>query len=136
MNENPEIYRRNYGLGLWKAGYDGAMNFAYRCAYGVNPWNEFDYAVDSDYRYRGTQGFVIPSSNGVVGSVAWEGFAAGVNDVRYVTALISEIKKAKRAGRREAAREAQRVVDGINPAHSVDHTRRRVAEMIMTLRED
>ncbi len=49
-------------------------------------------------------------------------------------ALAAEIKRAKRAGRQEAAREAQCLVDGINPAHDADRTRRRVAEMIMRLR--
>lgn len=130
----PETFRRNYGLALWKAGYDGAINYAYSCSYGLSAWNEFDHTDSSDYRYRGTQGFALSTSNGLVGTVAWEGFAAGVNDVRYVTALIREIKKAKRAGRRKAAREAQQLLDGINPAHDLDRTRRRIAESIMNLR--
>jgi len=131
----PETFRRNYGLALWEAGYDGAMDFAYSCAYGLSAWNEFDHADDSNYRYRGTQGFILPTSNGVVGTIAWEGFAAGVNDVRYVTALLSEISKAEQAGRRKAARQARRLLDGIHPDRDLDRTRRRIAAMIVKLKK-
>ena len=32
--EDPEIYRKNYGLGLFCAGYDGAMDYAYQHSFG------------------------------------------------------------------------------------------------------
>ena len=32
--ENPEIYRRNFGVLLWKSDYDGEMDYAYQKNYG------------------------------------------------------------------------------------------------------
>jgi len=130
---NPGTFRRNYGLALWKAGYDGAMDFAYNCSYGLSPWNDFDCVLTSDYRYRNDIGFAVTTSNGAVGSLAWEGFAAAVNDVRYVSTLTREIKKAKRAGRLPQARKAQRLLDTLNPGLDLDRTRRRIAQMITSI---
>ncbi|HID77829.1 MAG TPA: hypothetical protein EYP56_17755, partial [Planctomycetaceae bacterium] len=39
--EEPETYRRNFGLLLWKAGFDGAMDYAYQHAFS-HIWNDFD----------------------------------------------------------------------------------------------
>jgi len=51
--ENPELYRRNYGLRLWQNNYDGAMDFAYYTSSG-NTWNDFDdsFARDMNFVYR------------------------------------------------------------------------------------
>jgi len=86
--ENPEIYRRNYGLLLWKNNYDGPMDFAYHVSCG-NTWNDFD---SPDYR---DFNFVYPTVNGVIDTIAWEGFREGMDDVRYATVLRQAIKKAK-----------------------------------------
>ncbi len=79
--ENPAIYRQNYGLDLWIAGYDGAMNFAYQYGMG-HIWNDFDHE-----RYR-DHVFAYPVSNGVIDTIQWEGFREGVDDVRYLTKLL------------------------------------------------
>ena len=79
--ENPEIYRENYGLDLWIAGYDGAMDFAFQYEMG-NIWNDFDHA-----RYR-DHVFAYPQTNGVIDTIQWEGFREGVDDVRYLTKLL------------------------------------------------
>jgi hypothetical protein len=42
--EDPELYRRNYGLLLWKAEYDGAMTYAYQHCDG-NIYNDFDHST-------------------------------------------------------------------------------------------
>ena len=86
--ENPERHRRNYGLLLWKYDYDGACNFAYQYNMG-NIWNDFDQTKhrDLDYTY--------PTVNGVIDTIAWEGYREGVDDVRYITTLIQAIEEAK-----------------------------------------
>jgi len=80
--EEPETYRRNYGLKLWCAGYNGAMIYAYQAQMGPNIWNDFDSPV-----YR-NEVFAYPTSNGVVDTIEWEGLRAGIDDVRYATTLL------------------------------------------------
>ena len=78
--ENPEIFRRNYGLELWRNDYDGAMPYAYQDSMGFI-WNDFDHALYRDHN------FTYPTGDGVIDTLAWEGFREGVDDVRYVTTL-------------------------------------------------
>jgi hypothetical protein len=83
--ENPEIYRTNYGVVLWNAGYDGSMAFAYQAQYG-DIWNDFD-SQSTHYR---DHVFAYPTSNGVIDTIQWEGFREGVDDTRYVASLIKK----------------------------------------------
>jgi PKD repeat protein len=83
--ENPEIYRKNYGVALWNAGYDGSMDFAYQQNYG-DIWNDFDSQA-SHYR---DHVFAYPTSNGVIDTIQWEGFREGADDTRYVASLIKK----------------------------------------------
>ena len=101
--EEPLLYRYNYGLALWKADYDGAMTFAYQWAYG-HIWNDFDSEKFRDHC------FSYPTINGVVGTIQWEGFREGVDDVRYITTLEQAIEK---AGDTEIARTARRWLAGL-----------------------
>ena len=86
--EDPAIYRRNFGLLLWRKGYDGACTFAYQAGFG-NIWDDFDSPKYRDHN------FTYPTVDGVVDTIAWEGFREGVDDIRYVTTLLREIEKAK-----------------------------------------
>lgn len=96
--EEPLLYRYNYGLALWKASYDGAMDFAYQWAYG-HLWNDFDSKRFRDHC------FTYPTANGVVGTLQWEGFREGVDDVRYITTLEKVLAKAGDTKRAREARE-------------------------------
>ncbi len=78
--ENPAVFRRNYGLEIWRCGYDGVMPYAYQDSMGFI-WNDFDHP-----RYR-DHTFAYPTADGVVDTLAWEGFREGVDDVRYITTL-------------------------------------------------
>jgi hypothetical protein len=80
--ENPHIYRKNFGLALWANGYDGAMNYAYQHADG-HIWNDFD---GDNYR---DHVFAYPTTNGLINTVQWEGFREAVDDVRYLSTLVS-----------------------------------------------
>ena len=79
--EDPAIYRLNYGLNAWAFGFDGVMNYAYQHAMG-SIWNDFDHPQFRDHV------FAYPTSDGVVDTIAWEGFREGVDDVRYLSTLI------------------------------------------------
>lgn len=78
--EDPGIYRKNYGLALWRAGYDGEMIYAYQSGFG-HIWNDFD-----DVQYR-DHVFAYPTSNGVIDTIQWEGFREGIDDTRYLATL-------------------------------------------------
>jgi hypothetical protein len=88
--ENPETYRVNYGLALWNAGYDGAMDFAYQYKMGACIWNDYDATpYDGVHTYR-DHVFAYPTRNGVVDTIQCEGRREGVNDTRYVATLIAK----------------------------------------------
>jgi len=83
--EDPEIYRRNYGITALCNGYDGVMNFAYQYAFESSNghiWNDFNNT--SIYR---NHVFAYPTTDGVIDTVQWEGFREAVDDVRYLTTL-------------------------------------------------
>lgn len=92
--EQPETYRRNYGLLLWQNNYDGAIDYAYQANYS-NIWDDFDDA-ESEYR---DHVFAYPTVNGVIDTIEWEGWREGVDDIRYLTTLLESIKKAKSEGK-------------------------------------
>jgi hypothetical protein len=100
--EKPLDYRRNFGLLLWQYNVQSSMTFAY--AYGNYAagyrclWNDWNW-----YSGTGTglkeEVFGYPITNGVVDTVQYEGFREGVNDIRYMTKLLSVCQKEKSEGR-------------------------------------
>jgi hypothetical protein len=103
--ENPEIFRRNYGLELWRNDYDGAMPYAYQDSMGFI-WNDFDHDLYRDHT------FTYPTVDGVIDTLAWEGFREGVDDVRYITTLEDMLNQFPTPDS-PPAREAKRFVDGL-----------------------
>ncbi|NOX55532.1 MAG: hypothetical protein GXP27_14065 [Planctomycetes bacterium] len=126
--EEPETYRRNYGLLLWKAGFDGAMDFAYQYHFG-HIWNDFDHP-----RYR-DHNFTYPTVDGVIDTLAWEGFREGVDDVRYLATLQKAIRDAQSSGRRkDAVRAAKAWIEKLDPAGDLDALRSQMISLILRLR--
>ncbi len=82
--ENPEIYRRDYGLRMIELGFDGAFDYAYQKIYGVF-WNDFDTKTSESARRE--EAFTYPTTNGIVGTVQWEGYATAITDARYLATL-------------------------------------------------
>ncbi|HEX2865991.1 MAG TPA: hypothetical protein VHO03_03060 [Ignavibacteriales bacterium] len=123
--ENPEIYRRNYGLALWKAGYDGCMDYAYQKNYN-SMWNDFDYP-----RYR-EETFTYPTSNGLISTVQWEGFRQGITDVRYMSTLLNRIDSLKADGKNVSALE--RWVGSIDTSGDLDEVREEITDKILSIK--
>lgn len=86
--ESPSLYRRNYGLRLWQADYDGSMPYAYQAGFGFI-WNDFDHETFREHN------FTYPTSSGVIGTLAWEAFRDGVDDMRYVATVLLYIELRK-----------------------------------------
>lgn len=121
--EDPLIYRRNFGLLLWKTGFDGAMDYAYQHGF-THVWNDFD-----DRTYR-DHNFTYPTVNGVVDTIQWEGFREGVDDVRYVTTLEQAIRTAPPA-KKQAAAAAQKWLNELDPQRGdLDEIRAKLVEWI------
>ncbi|HHX41871.1 MAG TPA: DUF4091 domain-containing protein [Armatimonadetes bacterium] len=126
-NEEPETYRRNFGLVLWKAGYDGAMDYAYQHAFG-HVWNDFDHRTYRDHC------FTYPTVDGVIGTIQWEGYREAVDDMRYIATLQKAIERARNAKTTAGvAADAARWLDGIDPQGDLDAIRQQAAEWIMRL---
>lgn len=123
--EEPETYRRNYGLALWKAEYDGAMNYAYQHNFG-------DIYVDDDHETFRDHVFAYPTVDGVIDTIQWEGFREGVDDVRYVTTLLKAIKNAT-GDKEDLAKEASEWVDAIDTDNNLQTIRAEMVEWILRL---
>ncbi|MHB8533847.1 MAG: hypothetical protein ACYDBW_00160 [Sulfuricaulis sp.] len=119
--EEPETYRRNYGLDLWCAGYDGAMLYAYQAQMGPSIWNDFDDPVYRDHV------FAYPTSNGVVDTIEWDGLREGIDDVRYATTLSKVPGVSSASIRRE-------ICEKLSVSENLDSIRGWIIEQIMTLR--
>jgi hypothetical protein len=117
--ENPEIYRNHYGVALWNAGYDGAMDYAYQHGYG-DIWNDYD-TVNDHYR---DHVFAYPTTNGVIDTVQWEGWREGVDDTRYLATLISKM------GNDTLARSI--VVDALASGESMASMRKKLIAQILS----
>ncbi|MCP4612729.1 MAG: hypothetical protein GY845_28880, partial [Planctomycetes bacterium] len=95
--EKPGKYRRNFGLALWQANYDGMMDFSYQTRMG-HIWNDFDH-------YYRDHNFTYPTVDGVIDTVQWEGQREGIDDLRYVATLLDTIDTAKAQGKNTSSAE-------------------------------
>ncbi|MFH2069344.1 MAG: hypothetical protein ABII89_07805 [Candidatus Omnitrophota bacterium] len=128
--ENPEIYRRNFGLLLWLKNYDGAATFSYQAA-ADNVWNDFDNAVQRDFV------FAYPTVNGVIDTLAWEGYREAIDDIRYATTLkleIAEAKKSADAGIKETALSAEQWLSQLDINRDLDTVRLEIINHILKLK--
>lgn len=123
--ENPEIFRRNYGLELWKNSYDGAMPYAYQDSMGFI-WNDFDHEKYRDHS------FTYPTVDGVIDTLAWEGFREGIDDVRYVGTLEKALRDVRNSSDPVVA-EASNFLRNLRNTTGVDlnETRKKVVFYIL-----
>ena len=129
--EEPETYRRNFGLGLWKAGYDCACTYAYQHSFG-HSWDDYD-----NVKYRDHE-MAYPTVNGVIPTLQWEGYREGYDDLRYLATLENLAAKHQRqpgkAG--ELARAVQLWIRRLDPAVTPpDEIRAGLVERILALRQ-
>ena len=78
--ENPEAWRRNKGLRMYLANYDGIAEYIWY--EGFNIWNEF--ITPSLYK---NFNIVYPTADGVLDTVPWEALREAFDDIRYATLL-------------------------------------------------
>ena len=124
--EQPERYRRNYGLLLWKSGFDGAMDFAYQWEFG-HIWNDFDSPKYRDHV------MAYPTVDGVIDTLQWEGYREGVDDTRYLATLLDAIDRAD-PSRASDANAALRWLDNLDLDGDLNAIRAKMVAWIMKLR--
>ncbi len=88
--EEPETYRRSYGLELWQRGYDGCTTWAYQWAFGKSMWDDFD----SNFEIRDHM-MTYPAVDGPISTIQWEGWREAHNDVRYLSTYLKLIEQGK-----------------------------------------
>jgi len=79
--------RVNYGLGMYLAGFDGAVDFAYQFTHG-NIYDDTDWQ-NWDYVYA------YPTVDGVIDTLQWEAYREAADDIRYLTTLLDMIEQGK-----------------------------------------
>jgi hypothetical protein len=151
--EQPDLYRQNYGLHLWKGGWDGACNFAFQADFGVGGWRNDagwdDFNVDPNQRWT-DHNMTYAGLDGPFDTIQWEGFREGVDDVRYLRTLEDHIARAQAAGRPEVAALGRSIETwlhripihskprilhpGAVPPHDLDGSRRQIVLRIEQLR--
>jgi hypothetical protein len=130
--ENPEIYRRNFGCKLWKLNFDGAMNWAYQANRGAF-WNDFDAGNSRLKNYR-DEAFTYPTTDGVVGTIEWEGFREAITDVRYISTLENLRDRLEREGR--DVYELNRWINSIDCNQDLDRLRDEIINMILKYKKE
>jgi len=131
--EDPEAYRKNYGYVLWKAGYNGSMNYAYQRNYG-HIWNDFDPEATQPHPYR-DHCFTYPITNGVIGTVQWEGMREGYDDMRYLSTLLNKMDALKAQGKDISA--YQTFVNSIDPSfQDVNEIRLNIIDKILEIQNN
>ncbi len=127
--ELPETYRRNYGLLLWQARYDGAMNFAHWWPFG-DPWDDFDHDKYKDHN------LAYPTRHGLIDTIQWAGWREAADDCRYVATLEHWIAQAQGSAQAQRAEQwLSRLRDaGPDALADLDDVRRQIIEQIQACR--
>lgn len=87
--EDPKVFRRNYGLALWRANFDGAATYCFIDAH--DSWNDF-----SDKTYR-KHNMAYPTTDGVVETMSLQGLHQASQDVKFASLLLKMAKKAEKS---------------------------------------
>jgi len=126
--ENPEIYRMHYGYLAWQNGFNGVMDYAYQDGFGFI-WNDFDH-----YKFR-DHVFAYPTANGVINTIAWEGFREAVDDVKYLTTLINLLSSVNGTSEDPDVIDARRYIEKLRHKNILDYneTRQEIASYIINL---
>lgn len=83
--EAPQRYRRHFGILMYGSDYDGTMTWCWYWPYEgaeYDCWNEFNEHFWKQHC------MVYPTRNGVIDTLQYEGWARGINDLRYLGKLL------------------------------------------------
>lgn len=95
--EDPLANRYRNGWWLWRHGLAGAWPYVY---FSVNP--KLDPFDDWSGTLRGGYCTAYPTADGIIGTVQWEAYREGIQDMRYLASLEAAIQRGE--GRPKQAR--------------------------------
>ncbi len=130
--EEPDTFRRGYGILIWKDNLDGASHWA---------WQHIkyrDYRAYDDFVSYGepARKFVMayPTVNGVIDTVQWEGLREGIDDMRYIQTLEKLLEKpAANEKKRKAQIAAKNFLSTLDVDGDLDVIRSRISRFIMEI---
>ena len=128
--ENPDFCRRNHGMDLYLADFDGTNNYMV-CG---DDWN--DFYVPSNYRVFN---WVYPATEGFVTTLQFEGFRTGIDDIKYATLLRMTANNAIEKGNQDQKYQAKAALQWLiqvdTKTCNLDTLRLEMVRKIMDLRE-
>jgi hypothetical protein len=119
--EDPSVYRAAYGFRAWQQGFDGVMDYAYQDSMG-SIYDDVDHPQFRDHV------FAYPTVDGVIGTIAWEGFREAVDDIRYLTVLM---RRASQGNSKSASQAVAAIRTSLEPDPA--RLRQQVVAAIMKL---
>ena len=132
----PEQHRRHRGMGMWKAGLDGTMTWAYIHIWTPTARMGDPYTEDNGVCWS-QNAFVLRGPKGVLDTLSWEGYREGYDDARYLATLQDAMAKASAAGRHGTlVARTQRWLDNISIHADLDEWRREMARRTAVLLDD
>ena len=102
--ENPEFYRRRVGVLMYKCDFSGDM--LHECFRRLWPFHEWNTDGETG-TYRNFE-MCLPTHDGFIWKLAYDGMREAMNDVRYFTALKQRAVKWQYAKDEALRREAKR----------------------------
>ncbi|MFH0965916.1 MAG: hypothetical protein V2A58_18105 [Planctomycetota bacterium] len=131
----PSVFRRRYGLAMWRNGEQGAAPWEYQGTPRPNaggPRHGYDN-VFSDPLYC----MALPTWEGKpIDTIAYEAFREGVYDARYLATLQKHLAKAKEAGRAgDVVAEIEKWLATFSVNDDLTRVRRKLADAIVALSE-
>ncbi len=90
--------RMTYGFGFWRSGFRALTPWIYQAVVS-DPWNYLDGSAMDFFNRTADDGGPIPCT-------LWEAYREGIDDMRYVTTLRRWIERAREAGLKRQADEA------------------------------
>jgi hypothetical protein len=123
--ELPALYRRNYGLALRAAGYDGSINYAYGSLDPEEAYDDFDGEGYRDHT------FAYPAQDRPIDTIQYEGWREAVDDVRYARTLEEFIEWCDTTDRSpQWAEESREFLRSITGFEDLDHVRSEIIRRI------
>ncbi len=128
--ELPLTYRRNYGLKLWAAGYDGAFNYEYQYHHVEGAYDDF-----REDHYR-NHIMAYPARLRPIDTRQWEGWREGVDDVRYLSTLLDHLDRLEASRRDQSLLIRQRQwLNSITGDEPLDTLRSKMVGHILEVRK-
>ncbi len=125
--ENPAYTRRQYGLAPYRAGFSCHFNYAHH----LNGYNDIR---GSTYR---SMNLIYGCGDGVLDTLAWEGFREGMDDIRYATLLkrlaAVQLKSPELKARYAAKKALQLLADMNTDSFNLQTARLEMIRHILTL---